>query len=115
MAIIVGPIERRGDRRRRAMPSHDIQPQAPQSTWVMRASHEGVRHLVDTSRTGLAQGALRRGWRLVAPVCGELRALALGTLYPVWPASATDGFNTLGGVDESLHGYHGASLAPRVV
>jgi len=52
----------------------------------MMASKDGVSQIVETSLTGLAKVALTRGLRIVAPLFGDLRALAIGTLYPVWPA-----------------------------
>ena len=81
----------------------------------MMAGKEGVSPIVKTSLTGLAQGALTLGLRIVAPLFGDLRALTMGTLYPVWPASGTDGVKTLGVVDERLHVYHGASITHRFV
>jgi hypothetical protein len=52
----------------------------------MMASKDGVSQIVEPSFTGLAQLALTRGVRVVAPVFGALRALTVGTLYPIWPA-----------------------------
>jgi len=115
MDISFVQIECLGDLRIRAMESHERQTQDPQPKRLMMASKDGVSQSVEPSFTGLAQIALTLGVRVVAPLCGDLRALTMGTLYPVWPASATDGFNTLGVVDERLHGYHGASIAHRFV
>jgi hypothetical protein len=108
-------IEFLGDLCIREIASHEIPTQDPQSKRLMMASTDGVSPIVETSLAGLAQGALTRGLRIVAPLVGELRAFTMGTLYPVWPASATDGFKTLGVVDERLHVYHGASIAQRFV
>ena len=107
--------ECRGDLRIRELESHVIQTPDPKPTRLMMASNAGVRQLVETSLTGLAQGARTLGLRVVAPVCGALRALTMGTLYPVWPASATDGFNTLGVVHERWKVDHDASMAHRCV
>jgi hypothetical protein len=115
MDSILVQIELLGDLRLREMKSHAIQTQNPQSKRLMMASTDGVSQIVETSLTGLAKVALTRGLRIVAPVFGDLWALAIGTLYPVWPASATDGFKTLGVVDERLHVYHGTSIAHRFV
>ena len=86
MDIIFVQIELLGDLRIREMKSHEIQTQDPKSTWLMMASKDGVSQIVETSLTGLAKVALTRGLRIVAPLFGDLRALAIGTLYPVWPA-----------------------------
>ena len=102
MDSILVQIERLGDLCIRQIESHEIQTQDPPSKRWMMARKDGVRHLVDTSLTGLAQGALTRGLRRVAPVCGDLRAFTMGPRYPVWPASATNAFPTRGVVDESL-------------
>jgi hypothetical protein len=115
MDLSVVPIECRGALCIRELESHALQPQDPTPTRLMMASNAGVRHLVETSLTGLAQGARTLGVRVVAPVCGALRALTMGTLDPVWPASATDGFNTLGVVHARLKVDHDASMAHRCV
>jgi hypothetical protein len=86
MDIIFVQIELLGDLRIREMKSHEIQTQDPKSKWLMMASKDGVSQIVETSLTGLAKVALTRGLRIVAPLFGDLRALAIGTLYPVWPA-----------------------------
>lgn len=86
MDIIFVQIELLGDLRIREIKSHEIQTQDPKSKWLMMASKDGVSHIVETSLTGLAKVALTRGLRIVAPLFGDLRVLAIGTLYPVWPA-----------------------------
>jgi hypothetical protein len=111
MDIIFVQIGLLGDLRIREIESHEIPTQDPQSKWLMMASKDGVSPIVETSLTGLAKVALTRGLRIVAPLFGDLRALTIGTLYPVWPAQATDGFETLGVVDERLNVYHGATIA----
>ena len=86
MDIIFVQIEFLGDLRIRELESHDIQTQDPQPKRLMMASKDGVSQIVETSFTGLAQLALTLGLRVVAPLFGDLRALTIGTLYPVWPA-----------------------------
>ena len=86
MDIIFVQIELLGDLRIREMKSHEIPTQDPQSKRLMMASKDGVSQIVETSLTGLAKVALTRGWRIVAPLFGDLRAFTIGTLYPVWPA-----------------------------
>ena len=115
MDLIFVQIELLGDLRIREVQSHEIQTQDPKSKRLMMASKDGVSQIVETSLTGLAQVALTRGLRIIAPLFGDLRALTIGTLYPVWPALATDGFKTLGVVDERLNVYHGTSIAHRFV
>ena len=115
MDIILVQIELRGDLRIRESTSHEIPTQDPTSKRLMMASTDGVSQIVETSLPGLATVALTRGWRIVAPWFGDPRALTIGTRYPVWPASTTDGFKPLGVVDERLHVYHGTSIAHRFV
>ena len=86
MDIIFVQIEFLGDLRIREMESPEIQTQDPQPKRLMMASKDGVSQIVETSFTGLAQVALTLGLRVVAPLFGDLRALTMGTLYPVWPA-----------------------------
>jgi hypothetical protein len=86
MDSIVVQLECLGDLRIREIESHAIQTQAPKPKRLMMASKDGVSQIVEPSFTGLAQLALTRGVRVVAPVFGALRALTVGTLYPIWPA-----------------------------
>ena len=86
MDIIFVQIELLGDLRIREIKSHEIPTQDPKSKRLMMASKDGVSQIVETSLTGLAKVALTRGLRIVAPMFGDLRALTIGTLYPVWPA-----------------------------
>jgi hypothetical protein len=74
--------------------------------------HEGGRHGVDASATGLAQITRPRGLGVVAAWCRDLSPLTGGTTDAVRPAPGTDGRHACGVVDAGWHGYPGARLAP---
>ena len=67
MDSIFVQIALRGDRRIRELKSQEIQTQAPQAKRWLMARKDGVSQIVETSLTGLAQGALTRGLPSVDP------------------------------------------------
>jgi hypothetical protein len=78
----------------------------------MMTGKDGVSQVVEASATGLAQLTLTPRWGVAAALVRDLRTLTRWTMDAVRPAQGPDGLKTLGVVDEGLHVYPGASIAP---